>query len=97
MALIGRDPLPAAIRALQAELDGGPRAELPPQLETLGALFLERETQALAAEREQPERELLAAIPAPARSWQGRARPAPNTAFDRLAGEGGPRGSRRSS
>src|SRR5512136_218167 len=89
MALIGRDPVPAALRALQAELDGGPRAELPPQVETLGALLLEREARALAAEREQPERELLAAIPDACAlvGRDGRIRLA-NTAFDRLAAGG---------
>jgi two-component system, OmpR family, phosphate regulon sensor histidine kinase PhoR len=89
MALIGRDPVPASIRALQAELDGGPRAELPPQIEALGGMFLEREARALAAEREQPERELLAAIPDACAlvGRDGRIRLA-NTAFDRLAAGG---------
>jgi two-component system phosphate regulon sensor histidine kinase PhoR len=89
MALIGRDPVTAAIRALQAELEGGPRAELPPQVETLGAMLLEREARALAAERAQPERELLAAIPDACAlvGTDGRIRLA-NTAFDRLAAGG---------
>jgi two-component system phosphate regulon sensor histidine kinase PhoR len=89
MALIGRDPIPDAIRALQVELDGGSRAELPPQVETLGALFLEREARSMAAEREQPERELLAAIPDACAlvGKDGRVRLA-NTAFDRLAAGG---------
>ncbi len=86
MSVFRRDPLPAAIGALQAELDGGPRAELPALVEALGALFLEREARRLAGEREQPERELLAAVPDAAAvvGKDGRVRVS-NTAFDGLA------------
>ena len=86
MAVFRRDPLPAAIRALQAELDGGPRAELPALLEMLGALLLEREARLRASEREQPERELLAAVPDAAAvvGKDSRVRVS-NTAFDGLA------------
>ncbi len=58
-----RDPILAALKDLEGELAGGPRADLPPAVETLGALLLEREARLRALEREQPERELLAAIP----------------------------------
>ena len=58
-----RDPVLAALKDLESELAGGPRADLPPAVETLGALLLEREARLRALEREQPERELLAAIP----------------------------------
>ncbi len=89
MALFRRDPVPEAIRALHAELDGGPRAELPPLVETLGSLLLEREARANAAERERPERELLAALPDAAAlvAKDGRIRVA-NTAFEALSPSG---------
>jgi two-component system phosphate regulon sensor histidine kinase PhoR len=58
-----RDPVAAAVRALEVELSGGARADLDPSVETLGALLLEREARLRALEREQPERELLSAIP----------------------------------
>ena len=89
MALFPRDPVPAALRALQAELAGGPRAELPPVVETLGALFLEREARARAGEVERPERELLAALPDAAAliAKDGRIRLA-NTAFEALSPSG---------
>ncbi|HET6923780.1 MAG TPA: histidine kinase dimerization/phospho-acceptor domain-containing protein, partial [Anaeromyxobacteraceae bacterium] len=86
MAVFQRDPLPAAIRSLQAELDGGPRAELPALMEVLGALLLEREARLRARERDEPERELLAAVPDAAAvvGRDGRVRVS-NTAFDGLA------------
>ncbi len=86
MAVFRRDPLSAAIRSLQAELDGGPRAELPPEVEVMGSLLLEREARRRAGEREQPERELLAAVPDAAAvvGTDGRVRVS-NTALDRLA------------
>jgi len=58
-----RDPVVAAVRDLEVELSGGPRADLAPEVERLGALLLEREARLRALERAQPERELLAAIP----------------------------------
>jgi two-component system, OmpR family, phosphate regulon sensor histidine kinase PhoR len=86
MAVFRRDPLSAAIRALQAELDGGPRAELPALVDMLETLILEREARRRAGEREQPERELLAAVPDAAAvvGKDGRVRVS-NTAFDSLA------------
>lgn len=86
MAVFRRDPLSAAIRSLQAELDGGPRAELPAEVEVMGSLLLEREARRRAGEREQPERELLAAVPDAAAvvGTDGRVRVS-NTAFDGLA------------
>jgi two-component system phosphate regulon sensor histidine kinase PhoR len=84
-----RDPLAAAVRALEVELAGGSRADLEPSVETLGALLLEREARLRALEREQPERELLAAIPDAAGllARDGRIRAA-NTALEGL-GPGG--------
>ncbi|HTP50739.1 MAG TPA: ATP-binding protein [Anaeromyxobacteraceae bacterium] len=81
-----RDPIAAAIRELEAELSGGPRADLSPSVETLGALLLEREARLRALEREQPERELLAAVPDAAGliSRQGMVRSA-NAALESLA------------
>jgi len=58
-----RDPVVAAVRDLEAELSGGPRADLSPDVERLAALLLEREARLRALERAQPERELLAAVP----------------------------------
>jgi len=81
-----RDPILAAIRGLESELSGGPRADLPPPVETLGSLLLEREARLRAIEREQPEHELLAAIPDAAGliSREGVIRAA-NTALENLA------------
>jgi two-component system phosphate regulon sensor histidine kinase PhoR len=81
-----RDPVLAAVRALEEELSGGPRADLAPAVETLGALLLEREGRLRALDREQPERELLAAIPDAAGlvSREGKVRAA-NSALDGLA------------
>ncbi len=86
MSLFRRDPVLEAIRMLQAELDGGPRAELPPIVETLGALLLEREARASADETERPERELLAALPDAVAlvGGDGRVRVA-NAAFEALS------------
>ena len=58
-----RDPVQAAIRALEAELGGGPRAEFAPGVDRLAVLLAQREEQFRARERVQPERELLAAMP----------------------------------
>jgi len=58
-----RDPVQAAIRALEAELAGGPRAELAPGVDRLAVLISQREEHFRARERAQPERELLAAMP----------------------------------
>jgi two-component system phosphate regulon sensor histidine kinase PhoR len=61
MALFRRRELPAAIEALQAELAGGPPAELSPELDLLQDLFHSRQERARV--KEGPERELLAALP----------------------------------
>src|SRR5512136_2336033 len=86
MALLGRDAIRAAIRAIEAELAGGPPAELPGEVQALAALLLQREERALAVEREQPERELLAAVPDAAAlvGKDGRVRVA-NSAFEGLS------------
>jgi two-component system phosphate regulon sensor histidine kinase PhoR len=81
-----RDPLQAAIRALEAEAAGGPRAELAPGVERLALLLAQREGQLRARERAQPERELLAAMPDAAGlvATDGRVRVS-NTVLDGLA------------
>jgi two-component system phosphate regulon sensor histidine kinase PhoR len=61
VALTGRGKIAEALRALQAELDGGPRAELAPEVLRLGDLLLRRAER--LRPKEEPERELLAAIP----------------------------------
>ena len=87
MAWRRRNPLAAAIRALQDELAGGPRAELPAELELLGGLVHTREERAKT--KEEPERELLSALPDAAAliGKDGRVRVA-NSAFDALAPRG---------
>ncbi|HET8734757.1 MAG TPA: ATP-binding protein [Anaeromyxobacteraceae bacterium] len=81
-----RDPVQAAIRALEAELEGGPRADLPPAMEKLAMLLLQREERTLKREQAQPERELLAAMPAAAGlvAPDGRIR-ASNAGLDRFS------------
>jgi two-component system phosphate regulon sensor histidine kinase PhoR len=61
LALLGRHGLAEAQRALEAELAGGPRAELPPELLRLADLLLRRQER--LRPKEEPERELLSAIP----------------------------------
>lgn len=61
MALTGRGLLKEALRALEAEAAGGPRAELAPELLRLSDLLRRREEQ--LHPREEPERELLFAMP----------------------------------
>lgn len=61
MAFFARDRVPAAIRALQDQLAGGPPADLPADLELLGGLIHTREERARS--KDEPERELLAALP----------------------------------
>jgi two-component system phosphate regulon sensor histidine kinase PhoR len=58
-----RDPVPAAIRALEAELAGGARADLQPGVDRLASLLLQREERLRVIEKAQPERELLSAMP----------------------------------
>src|SRR5574342_950511 len=89
MALFGRDPLAEAIRALQQELEGGPIAVLPPGLDELGGLFLEREERARRPLRDAIEREILAGLPDAAAllGKDGRVRFS-NSAFDALSAGG---------
>jgi two-component system phosphate regulon sensor histidine kinase PhoR len=61
MAFFARDRVQAAIRALQDQLAGGPPADLPAELELLGGLIHTREERARS--KDEPERELLAALP----------------------------------
>ena len=79
--------LAAAIRALQDELAGGPRAELPADLELLGGLVHTREERART--KEEPEREILAALSDAAAvvGKDGRVRAA-NAALEALAPQG---------
>ena len=73
-----------AIRALQIELAGGARADVPADLELLGALIHAREDRART--KDEPEREILAALPDAAAliGTDGLVRVA-NSAFDALA------------
>ena len=82
--LFGRERIPAAIRALQDQLAGGPPAELPADLELLGGLIHTREERAKS--KDEPERELLAALPDAAAviDKDGAVRVA-NSAFETLA------------
>jgi two-component system, OmpR family, phosphate regulon sensor histidine kinase PhoR len=61
VALTGRGLVKEALRALEAEAGGGPRAQLPPELLRLTDLLRHRDE--LLNPREEPERELLFAIP----------------------------------
>jgi two-component system phosphate regulon sensor histidine kinase PhoR len=81
-----RDPIQAAIRALEAELAGGTRADLPPPVDRLAMLLRQRDERSRKLELEQPERELLAAMPGAAGlvASDGRVRSS-NAALDRLA------------
>jgi two-component system phosphate regulon sensor histidine kinase PhoR len=88
MKLFGQGrALAQAIQALQDELAGGPRADLPAELELLGGLVHTREERAKT--KEEPERELLAALPDAAAivGRDGAVRVA-NVAFDALAPAG---------
>ncbi len=81
-----RDPVQTAIRALEGELAGGTRADLAPAVDRLASLLLQREDRLRAIEKAQPERELLAAMPAAAGliAADGRVR-ASNAALDGLS------------
>lgn len=85
--MLGWGSLPAAIRAIRAELAGGPPAELHGDVRTLAELLLERELR--RESRDPPEREVLAAMPDAAAlvAKDGRVR-ACNAAFDALAAGG---------
>jgi two-component system phosphate regulon sensor histidine kinase PhoR len=58
-----RPHLAACLRALRAELAGGPRAELPEDVRELAELLAAREEKRWQAQRDPAEQELLAAIP----------------------------------
>lgn len=81
-----RDSVQVAIRALETELAGGAHADLPPGVDRLASLLLQREERLRAIEKAQPERELLAAMPAAAGliAPDGRVR-ASNAGLDRLS------------
>ncbi|HSN89904.1 MAG TPA: ATP-binding protein [Anaeromyxobacteraceae bacterium] len=82
----GRTPLAAAIRALRAELEGGPRAEPGREVRELSELLAERELRRLVAHRGPVESELLAAQPdAAALVGKDGVIRACNAAFDALA------------
>jgi two-component system phosphate regulon sensor histidine kinase PhoR len=87
MAFFARDRVPAAIRALQDQLAGGPPADLPADLELLGGLIHTREERARS--KDEPEKELLAALPDAAAmvGKDGTVRVA-NAAFETLAPAG---------
>ncbi len=84
--MLTRTPLAAAIRALRAELAGGPRADLGREVRELAELLAERELRRFAAARDPAEQELLSALPDAAAlvATDGRIRVA-NAAFDTLA------------
>ena len=88
--VLGRSPFAAAIRALRAELAGGPRADLGRDVDELAALLGERALRRPAPlPRDPPELGLLSALPdAAARvSEEGWVRVS-NAAFDTLAAKG---------
>jgi two-component system phosphate regulon sensor histidine kinase PhoR len=85
-----RNPLPAAIRALRAELGGGPRAELDGEVRELAGLLARRDRRRPPfLPQDPPEQELLTALPDAAAliSKDGWVRVS-NTAFDALAATG---------
>jgi two-component system phosphate regulon sensor histidine kinase PhoR len=88
--MLGRTHLAAAIRALRAELAGGPRADLGREVRELADLLSERELRNPSVlHRDPPEQELLAALPDAAAlvSREGWVRVS-NAAFDTLAADG---------
>ena len=86
---LGRTPLSAAIKALRAELGGGPHADLGQEVSELGSLLLQRELRRFATVRDPAEQELLASLPDAAAvvAVDGRVRVC-NAAFDALAAGG---------
>jgi two-component system phosphate regulon sensor histidine kinase PhoR len=87
MAIFGRTDVSDAVRALQDELAGGPRAEVPPDLQLLAHLVAARDRR--DERRREPERELVTALPDAAGllGADGRLR-VTNAALDRLAPAG---------
>ncbi len=86
---IGRTPLSAAVKALRAELAGGPHADLGQDIAELGSLLLQRELRRFATVRDPAEQELLASLPDAAAvvAVDGRVRVC-NGAFDALSASG---------
>ena len=84
--MLVRTQLSAAIRALRAELAGGPRADLGREVRELEELLAEREAHRFVATRDPAEQEILSALPDAAAlvAKDGRIRVA-NAAFDTLA------------
>ncbi len=87
--MLGRTPLTAAVRALRAELAGGPRADLGRDVRELADLLAARATRKTAPLKDPVEQELLSAIPDAAAlvSKEGWVRLS-NAAFDTLAANG---------
>jgi two-component system phosphate regulon sensor histidine kinase PhoR len=87
--VLGRTPLSAAIRALRAELEGGPRADLGRDVRELAELLGRRGRRGNAPDRDPVEQELLSAFPDAAAlvSKEGWVRVS-NAAFDTLASTG---------
>jgi len=88
-AALGRTQLTAAVRALKAELRGGPHADLGGEVGELSALLLERELRRFATVRDPAEQELLSSLPDAAAvvAKDVRVRVC-NAAFDALAAGG---------
>jgi two-component system phosphate regulon sensor histidine kinase PhoR len=84
-----RTPLGTVLRALRAEIAGGPRAELPDEIRELAELLADREARRWELQRDPAEQELLAAIPDAAAliARDGTVRVC-NTAFDALSPTG---------
>jgi two-component system phosphate regulon sensor histidine kinase PhoR len=88
--VLGRTPLAAAVRALRAELSGGPRADLGHEVRELAELLAARELRRRSTVAgDPPEQELLSALPDAAAlvSKEGWVRVS-NAAFDTLAATG---------
>jgi two-component system phosphate regulon sensor histidine kinase PhoR len=86
---MGRTQVSAALRALRAELSGGPHADLGGEVSELAALLLERELRRFATVRDPAEQELLSSLPDAAAlvAKDGRVKVC-NAAFDALAAGG---------
>lgn len=87
--MLGRTGLAAAVRALRAELAGGPRADLGREVGELAELLARRERGRRGPDRDPVEQELLSALPDAAAlvSKDGWVRVS-NAAFDTLAATG---------
>jgi two-component system phosphate regulon sensor histidine kinase PhoR len=89
VAPLGRTQVSAALRALRAELAGGPHADLGAEVSELAALLLERELRRFATVRDPAEQELLSSLPDSAAvvAKDGRIKVC-NAAFDAVAAGG---------